>query len=230
MNSLLPLPLLFILTATLLCCSPVKEQDSKTPAVSSDTTEIINSFIYGLWSMDSGNTLVNNGFYFKNDGTVDFVASEATGNWILKGSDSLEIKYNSMDQSFNAAMRIDSLSDSRMVLSDSEGVHVYRKVPFGMNLEGMVIQGFSGYLGAGQSKEYTFEMPPVKKILLKMICPDSSVTFRLYDDRKNEVTSTEVRNWTGIVVRSGKYKLILTKPEKSKWKEDADFDIKVMVY
>ncbi len=229
MKSIKTLPLLFIIISTLLCCSPAKEESKEVSSVS-DTTQIINTFICGLWSMDSGNTLNNQGFYFRNDGTVDFVSSEFSGNWKLIGTDSLKIEYNIWTDNHQYTIKIDSLSESRMVLSDSDGQTVYRKVPFGMNNEGNVIQGFSGYISPGQSKEYKVDLPPAKKIMLKMACPDSSVTFRLFDDREHEITSTSVHSWAGILIRTGKYKILLSKPLKSKMNEEADFDLKVMVF
>lgn len=222
-------PLVFILTITLYCCTPAKEESRETLS-NQDTSAIIQTFIYGLWSMDSGNSLLNEGFYFRNDGTVDFVSSEITGNWRLKGNDSLNIDYTYWYDMHNLIFKIDSLNEGRMVLSDTNGFHVFRKIPFGLNPEGNVAGGYSGYIDPGQSKEFPIELPPAKKIAVMMACPDSSVTFRLYDDQTREITSADVRNWTGIVIRGGKYKIVLTKPLKSKWNEEADYDIKVMVY
>jgi hypothetical protein len=223
-------PIAFIYVAVLLSCSPAKkESEPVQEEIRGDTATIISSFITGLWSKDSGNTLTNEGFNFRNDGTVDYVSSEMSGNWELR-KDSLKLSWTSWDMAGESIFHIDSLTESRMVLSDTGGSHIYRKVPFGMNQEGNVAQGFSGYIKPGESKEYSFDLPPAKKILVKMTSPDSSVMFRIFDNGNSEITSAPVRNWTGIVIRSGKYRLLLTKPEKSKWKEEADYDIKVVVY
>jgi hypothetical protein len=179
--------------------------------------------------MDSGNTLSNEGFYFKPDGTVDFVSAGATGNWNLDSNNTLNILFSAFNEENRTIYKIDSLSESRMILTDAAGPHVFRKVPYGENNEGVVTQGFSGYVAAGESKEYEFDLPPAKRIALKMVCPDSSVTFRFFKDGK-ELSSTGVRFWTGIIVQSGKYKLVLTKPVTGGMKEDSDFDLKVVVY
>jgi hypothetical protein len=223
-------PLLFVLSITLYCCSPAKEENADRSSADSDTTLLAKQWLYGLWSEDSGNTLSNSGFYIRNDGTIDMALDDASGSWELVGLDTIKIKFPGLNKVYESNMIIDSLSEDRMVLHDSDGIQVFRKVPFGINNEGQVIQGFSGYVSPGTNKDYFFEMPPAKKVMLKMYCPDSSVTFRLYDDREMEITSTGVRNWAGIVIRSGKYHIALTKPKDSKLKEEADFDLKVLVY
>jgi hypothetical protein len=223
-------PLLLFLTIAFYCCSPVKEESNDSAANDSDTTLMAKQWLYGLWSEDSGNILSNTGFYLSNDGTMQMASAEYDGEWKLVGLDSIKIKINGLNRDYESNYSIDSLSENRMVLRDSEQAHVFRKVPFGFNAEGKVIQGYTGYIAGGTTKDYYFEMPPAKKILLKMYCPDSSVTFRLYDDRNKEITSTGVRNWAGIVIRSGKYKITLDKPKDSKWKEESDYDVKVLVY
>src|SRR5436190_24267864 len=102
-------------------CSGIKKNDVENNSIhnKTDTMEIIRQFISGLWSMDSGNILMNEGYYFKSDGTVDFVAAEASGQWQLISKDSIKIEYHSFDQNIMSVSKIDSLSNERMILNDS---------------------------------------------------------------------------------------------------------------
>ena len=190
-----------------------------------DTTQIIQSFICGLWSLDSQNILNNEGYFFKPDGTVDFVASEYTGNWEVIGTDSISLKYAFFDSAYETGFHIDSLTESRMVLSDSDGVHLFRKVPFGVNTEETVISGFSGTLLPGITKEYSFTIASAKKLRIALNTNSENVRLRIFDDN-SELSSIPVKDWQSIMVRSGNYKIVVDYVDKKKAVAD-EFSIKV---
>jgi hypothetical protein len=191
-----------------------------------DTLQLIQSFVYGLWSLDSGNILYNKGYYFREEGDVDFVAEEVSGKWQLTSRDSMEIVYTSFRQEYKAEYKIDSISESEMILSDSSGKHLFRKVPFGMNPEGNVLQGFSGNLEPGEDKNYTFDIPSAKKMELRLKTDNPAIVFRVFEGT-NEITSIPVHHWTAIMIRSGKYKVTISNPQKGK---NSEFDLKVLAY
>ncbi len=224
-----PLSLLALFLIIFSCSEKRKTEEEKTSAAKTDTTEVIKSFIYGLWSMDSGNSLNNIGYYFRPDGTVDFVAADVSGFWELNKNDSIKIIYNSFNEEYKADYKIDSISEGRMTISDKDGSYLFRKVPFGMNNEGIVLQGFSGSLEQGQEKVYSFDIPTAKKISLKLKTANKDIVFRVYENEK-EVTSLPVQEWTSILVRSGKYKAKVIYPKTKKVSEDGGFDLKVIGY
>ena len=209
------------------CSGEKKNEEEKTDAVKTDTMEMIRSFVYGLWSLDSGNSLNNVGYYFRLDGTVDFVAADASGFWELIKNDSLKIVYTNYNEEYKADYKIDSISEGRMTISDKDGSYLFRKVPFGMNNEGVVLQGFSGSLEQGQEKVYSFDIPTAKKISLKLKSENKEIVFRVYENEK-EVTSLPVQEWTSILIRSGKYKAKISYPKNKLNKDDGGFDLKVI--
>jgi len=218
----------FLFLAFIISCSsgpksPSQETDSKSSA--NDTIQITHSFVCGLWSLDSQNILNNEGFFFKPDGTVDLVASEYQGEWQIIGTDSLKINYSFFDTRYETGYHIDSLSESKMVLSDTNGVHLFRKVPFGVNTEENVISGFSGTILPGLNKEYTFSIPSAKKLRIALTTKSDNVRLRIYDER-GELTSTPVKDWQSIMVRSGNYKMIVDYVDKKK-ADTEEFSIKV---
>jgi hypothetical protein len=209
-------------------CSPTgNNPETKAGRQPTDTLEMIRGFIYGLWSKDSENTLQNVGYYFRPDGTMDFVAAGVSGSWALPQRDTLQITYSDQNQQYNANYRIDTLSESRMLIRDGDGSYLFRKVPFGMNVEGLVLQGFSGSLFPGEEKEYAFDLPAAKKITLKLNTKSKDVVFRIFDNQE-ELTSMPLQEWTGILVRSGKYKATVTNTNKRKQEKQADFDLKII--
>ena len=213
-----------------ICCTPDKKSEEVVSSNNpNDTMELIRGFIYGLWSMDSGNSLNNQGFYFKNDGTFDFVGSDQSGEWELNSNDTIKISYSTFRESYILHYKIDSLNTDKLIIHDSDGTYLFRKVPFGMNNEGNVLQGFAGSLASGEEKEYNVDLPATKKITLKLSSPDSTITFRLYDG-SNELTSAPLHAWTGIIIRSGKYRAVVSKPKNPKSIGDGDFDLKVIGY
>lgn len=220
------IPLLFILFIY-SCSGDAKKPsgENETGVAVNDTNQMIQSFICGLWSLDSQNILNNEGYFFKPDGTVDFVASEYQGNWQIIGTDSIFIKYSFFDSAFETGFHIDSLTESRMVLSDSDGVHLFRKVPFGVNTEENVISGFSGTLLPGISKEYTFTIASAKKLRVALNTKSDNVRLKIFDDR-GELTSTPVKDWQSIMVRSGNYKIVVDYVDRKK-AIDEEFSIKV---
>lgn len=223
--------LFFLLIISFSCTNPKNEiPDERKYAnrrQSDDISFISKQLICGLWSVDSGNILTNEGYYFTSDGTLGFIASEFTGSWELVGNDTLKIKYNNYVKDIEMPFKIDSLSESRLVMHDQSDTIVFRKVPFGMNPEENVLSGFSGSLSPGQEKVYTVELPSVKKIGLKLTSGNENVKFLLYDGEK-EIGSS-VMEWTSIIIRGGKYKIKLIFP-KSDTKDDADYDLKVYTF
>lgn len=199
--------------------------ESETGVSVNDTTQIIQSFVCGLWSLDSQNILNNEGYFFKPDGTVDLVASEYQGNWEVVGTDSIRLKYSFFDSAYEQKFHIDSLSEARMVLSDTDGTHLFRKVPFGINAEETVISGYSGTLNPGFPKEYLFTIPSAKKLRIALSTTSENVKLRVYDTR-GELTSTPVKDWQSIMVRSGEYKIVIDYLDPSKGKVE-DFSLKV---
>jgi hypothetical protein len=199
--------------------------ESETGVAVNDTTQMIQSFVCGLWSLDSQNILNNEGFFFKPDGTVDFVASEYQGNWEIVGTDSIKLKYSFFDSAYEQGFHIDSLSESRMVLSDSDGTHLFRKVPFGINEEETVISGYSGTLMPGLPKTYSFTIPSAKKLRIALTTTSENVKLKIYDS-SGELTSTPVKDWQSIMVRSGEYKIVVDYLEPANAKVE-DFSVKV---
>jgi hypothetical protein len=228
MNNLTARIFIFLITAFLYSCgSDQKKSDQSDETSPTDTMEIIRNFIYGLWSMDSGNALNNEGFYFKPDGTVDFVSSELSGFWELPTNDSIHVVYSTINEKFSSPYKINSITESRMILTDQNGNHLFRKIPFGINNERVVLQGFAGALAGGMKKKYSFDIPSAKKINLILNSENKNISFQVFDDA-NEFTSVPVREWTAIMVRSGKYKVVVSNTGNSK--EDSHFDLKVMGY
>jgi hypothetical protein len=199
--------------------------ESETGVAVNDTTQMIQSFVCGLWSLDSQNILNNEGYFFKPDGTVDFVASEYQGNWEIVGTDSIKLKYSFFDSAYEQGFHIDSLSESRMVLSDTDGTHLFRKVPFGINAEETVISGYSGTLMPGLPKMYSFTIPSAKKLRIALSTTSENVKLKIYDSG-GELTSTPVKDWQSIMVRSGEYKIVVDYLEPANAKME-DFSVKV---
>ena len=214
----------FIIAAMLVSCS---SGDTVPGQTTDKTEEITGSFIYGLWSRDSGNVLSNTGYYFKSDGTVDVIPAEESGNWKLEKADSLKLLFSFLNEHIWMNYHIDSLSNSRMVLTDTRGTHVFRKVPFGENYEPVVVKGFSGTLTGGESREYYFESPGAKRMSVRITSPDSSASFRLFDNEK-EITSAAVQSWSGILIRAGRYTAKVSRSAGGS--HPAAFDMKVLSY
>jgi hypothetical protein len=214
-----------------LSCSEVKtnDVDNNTVDNKTDTMEIIRQFIYGLWSMDSGNILMNEGYNFKSDGSVDFIAAEASGKWQLVSKDSIKIEYHSFDQDIIPISKIDSLSNDRMVLNDSDRITVLRKVPYGENYQGNVIQGFAGTLEKGDERQYSFNVPSIKKIQLKLNSSNPDIFFNVFDDKK-KITDIPVREWTAILIKGGEYQIVVSLPKKSTSLIEGKFDLKVIAF
>ena len=104
-----------------------------------------------------------------------------------------------------------------------------KEVPFGINNEGNVLLGFAGSLLSGEEKEYMLNLPATKKIALKLSGSDSTITFRLYDG-SNELTSAPLHAWSGIIIRSGKYRAVVSRQKNLKSKSEGEFDLKVIGY
>jgi hypothetical protein len=213
----------------MLSCADEQKKEAQNSEVAADTTEIIRKFIYGLWSMDSGNALSNVGFYFRPEGVVDFVPADASGTWKFKSPDSLLINYVSFsgEQNFNA--KIQFLDESRMILIEKPDTFVYRKVPFGMNSDGMLLHGFAGKLSPGQGKDYTVNLPASKKISFKLNSQNPEIFLQVFEGTK-EVTSTPLREWTAIIIRGGSYSVKVFRAADSKPGVPEDFDLKIIGY
>src|SRR6187401_2551386 len=111
MNTLktISIPFLFLLNVIFVCCSGPKQEPKEPVKTYDDSIQAIHTFLYGLWSEDSGNVLANTGFFFRNDGTVDLIASEYTGKWKINGKDSLQIDFDTWSGTKISLFRIDSL-------------------------------------------------------------------------------------------------------------------------
>ena len=220
---------LSLIVLFLLACGQPAVREAEHEPVRSDTLGIVLSFIYGLWSMDSGNTLYNEGFYFKPDGKVDFVASGHQGDWQLNAADTLQLVYPSFSYNKKSVdiFHIDSVSASRMVLSQGETSHVFRKVPFGINEEGILLKGYAGSIAGEESRFYDFDLPAARKVsvILNTTAPD--ISFRVFDEFR-EKTSAPVKQYSAIMVRSGKYRIQVI--NNGNGKEAEDFDMKIMSY
>ena len=218
----------FILSIAIISCANKNKSPQENPVtLQTDTIEIIKNYIYGLWSLDSGNALSNVGYYFKPDGTVDFVAAEVTGNWELIQKDSIKIVYTSFNEDYKASYKIDSISAGKMTIRDDAGSYLFRKIPFGINNEGVVLQGFSGNISPNTEKEYEFDLPAAKKIHIKLISSKEEIVFRLYNNEE-EITLIPIKEWTAILVRSGKYKAKISYPTDKSVKENQDYDLKII--
>ncbi|MBL0104291.1 MAG: hypothetical protein IPP51_11390 [Bacteroidetes bacterium] len=190
-----------------------------------DALSMMQNYLCGLWSYDSANILNNEGYFFKPDGTVDFVASEYTGEWKMLRTDSLIISYSFYSEHGEIEYKIKSMTADQMILADADGEYIFRKVPFGMNDQESVITGFHGTLSPEDSREYNFDLPSAKKIRITLRSDNPKMTMRIFDQFK-EVTSADVQAWQSIMVRSGKYKVVVSLP-KGAGKENEDFDLKV---
>jgi hypothetical protein len=106
---------------------------------------------------------------------------KSSGTWNLLSSDSLRIVYSNLNEEFKSLFKIDSIVDGRMTLTDEDGKYLLRKVPFGMNSEGTVMQGFAGNLEDTKEREYYFVIPPAKKIKLQLNSADSTIVFTVFE-------------------------------------------------
>lgn len=208
------------------------QSNQKTEATLTDQNKnvkdsaFIQNFIFGLWSLDSNQSLTNVGYYFQPNGIIDFVGADQSGEWRLIGSDQLEINYQSNEETNHKVFHLDSLSESQMILSDSNKIFVYRKVPFGIELHENVLSGFHGSIESGQQKQYSFPISSAKKIRLTLISKDENIKMRVYDDKK-ELTLLPLKDFQSIMVRSGNYKIVVSK-YFSKNNAMEDFDVKVL--
>lgn len=220
-------PLIVLTSCILACTQPVKEENKEQTTIStkSENVQLINEFICGLWSLDSNRSLTNVGFYIKPDGTIDFLGGDLSGDWKLEGKNLLVISYSQNEKENVIKYNLDSLSESQMILSDSMGQSIYRKVPFGMNIDEIVLTGFHGTLFPGISKEYSFVLSSAKKIRLSLKSDDSNIKMRVFDSGK-EISSIPLSDWQSIMVKSGTYKVKVDylNPKLAKMN---DFDLKV---
>lgn len=218
----------FLLVFVLACTG---ERNKENPIVESktDTTEIIRKFIYGLWSLDSGNAFTNVGYYFKQDGTVDFVAADVSGNWELISDDSLRISYSTIKGVQSYDFKLEYLNESKLILADKDGSYTFRKIPFGFNNDGMLLKGFGGKLSPGEEKKYSVNLPATKKISFKLISENPEITLRVFEGN-NELTSAPLREWNAIIIRSGDYSVVVSRQPSSIPVTPKEFDLKVIAY
>lgn len=214
------------------CSNQEVKTETETVAEANEAFTLTENFIYGLWSLDSGQQLINEGYFFQNNGVVDLVASEARGSWKLTGTDSIEIELPTYDYfPVRFSYHIDSISDGWMVLSDSSGKHVFRKVPFGLNTEGNLMSGFMGrFTRTFAQRSYTVNLPTAKRIGISVDSKDTSIVFSLWE-KGRELTSVKVRSWEGILIRGGDYRIELehSNPRNIPY-EGADYNVKIMSY
>lgn len=220
-----------LLIVSIISCSGIKKEKtgSGSEAVL-DSTSLINNFIYGLWSVADKKMLNNDGYFFQPDGIVRLVASEFSGTWKLIGRDSLKLRFQfySLD-SEEYSFKIDSLSMDRMVLRDSQVSTLYRKVPFGVNNEGTVLQGFMASLQPGQIREHVFEIISAKELKIELTSDIPSIGFRLYE-ADHEVTLMALKHWTGILTHGGKYRILVSDSIPKNAGIDLSYSLKVIGY
>ncbi len=218
---------LFTLSFIFSCSNNPVPNAGDTPVADSkdDELSLMRNYICGLWSYDSANILNNEGYYFKPDGTVDFVASEYTGDWKIVGTDSIMISYSFYSESGTIEYQIKSLTAENLTLADGDGEYIFRKVPFGMNDSEILLNGYHGSLKEGETREYTFDLPSAKKIRIALKTTNQNMTMKVFDQFK-ELSATNLQQLQCIMVRSGKYKVIVSLPEKA-GADLVDFDLKV---
>ncbi|TAH43013.1 MAG: hypothetical protein EYC69_04090 [Bacteroidetes bacterium] len=218
------------LTVEYSCTEPGNQNANESKDSITDTTEIIRSYIFGLWSLSEGNMLNNDGYYFQPDGTVRLVASEYSGQWNLIGRDSLNTSFQFYSRDAEISMfKIDSLTVDRMVLSSAAGTEVYRKVPFGINPEGTVLQGFMGSLQPDEIKIYDLEIPGAKEINIILTSENANIVFRFYE-KDIQLTSVAVKSWKGILTHGGNYELRVMDTISSNQNSDRSYSIKVIAF
>jgi hypothetical protein len=215
----------FLIIAFFSCTQPKKETSVPEENRTDDRSALLQSFLNGLWSLDSGNILTNDGFLITPDGNISFVASEITGTWQTPSLDSLVISLADSQQR-TISYTIDSINENQMILSIGQKHFLYRKVPFGMDPQVTVLTGFSGTIFPGNRREYNVSFPSGKKVGLKLATKNPSLKFSLADDKKQ--LAENVQEWTGILVRGGDYKVLLNFPQSKV--ESAEFDLKVLSY
>lgn len=200
---------------------PVEEKKSDSPL------NMMQSYICGLWSYDSANILNNAGYFFRSDGTIDFVGADLSGVWSLDSLDTLKIVYINYSDTETVLYKVKKMTADEMVLADTSGEYTFKKVPFGMNETENILTGFHGTLNPDESRDYNFDLPSAKRIRIKIKSPDDKFTMKVFDQFK-EITSADVKQLQCIMVRSGKYKITVTNPAKKG--NAGDFDLKVFSY
>lgn len=211
-------------------CSPPADQQHSSSVELNDTTGLVRKFIFGLWSLDSGNTLCNAGYQFTPEGRVHVIASEYGGFWEITGKDSLKLTFQHYSpQATVLYLHLDSISTDRMVLTGEKGKLVFRKVPFGQDNEGKLINGFSGQIESGEEKEYIFQLPSAKMIEVRLQSKDTTLHFRVYEEQQ-ELTAIAIRKWETILARAGKYKILVKQESTGTSNGMSDFDLKVLSY
>jgi hypothetical protein len=226
-------PLIFSVIACTSCSEFPKE---KLPVQTNtgqqeDTLSLIRNFLPGLWSLDTGNSLTNDGYLILPDGSLNVVASEVSGTWELHVKDTLKFIFpGDFTKPYEETFKLDSLSVQRMVLHSENEKYIFRKIPYGKNPEGIVLSGYSGSIYPGTEKEYNFELPSAKEINITLNCENKSVVFRIYDNGV-EITPADLKKWQGILVHGGKYMLKIKFPgRESETSQSADYNVKVIAY
>ncbi|MBP6009236.1 MAG: hypothetical protein KBA16_06725 [Bacteroidia bacterium] len=220
------------LLSFLFSCQQPRQGSEQTEAATNDTTALMNNFLTGLWSVDSQNFLNNEGFYLQPDGRLSLVASEAQGEWRLMGRDTLYLNvHNWSPDPLEYFFILDSLDPQFMILRDTTGQTVYRKVPYGTNAEGIVLNGFMGTLDRQlNAKEYRFDLPSAKRIKLELKSAFAGISFRVFDG-EHELTAAPVKSWDAILIRSGQYRAVVAIDDPRRLSEDRiEFDLKVYGY
>lgn len=224
-RSIIP-ALLFLIVSFLSCSNPKEESQTTAPAPASDAAALLQSFISGLWSLDSGNILTNEGFLILPDGSFTFVASEITGTWETPSADTLVVKYSDYYEDKQIRYTIDSISESKMILSMDNKKYIFRKVPFGIDPNETILNGYSGTLSAGTGRSYEINLPAGKKIGLKLTTTNPSIKLSFFEG--DHEIAKDVQNWAGILIRGGKYRITLNMPKGNE--QYADFDLKVISF
>lgn len=211
------------------CADRSSTSENKSDEYSGSQT---NTLLPGLWSMDSSSILSNTGFFLQPDGRMEPVGYEASGNWSLKGNDTLELRSNSASsESISSAYKIVSISADRMILSGTDGEHLYRKVPFGLANQEEVLTGYIGTLSSKQpDRIHDAVLPSVKKIALRLVSADTTLRLELLQGERNFSPAPAIE-WRGILVAGGKFELRLSSTQPKKLSETgSEYELKVLGY
>lgn len=213
----------------LIGCRPNTDQRNASLTVSSETTSTA-SLLPGLWSQDVSGSLSDSGFYFSPYGTFELIASEKSGFWKL-GADT-ELLTGSLTSDTDTVWttyRIMESGPERLVLEQSGVKSIYRKVPFGQSDEPVILTGFMGRLQeAMPERSKQIELPPTKRVTVKLSSTDPAVVFEWLQDGKR-YTRAPARNWSGIMVRGGTFEIRIKSNAPGKISsEGVEYEVKVL--
>ncbi len=185
----------------------------------------------GVWSIDSAGQLTNTGFYFRDDGSVEFAGTDKSGRWLVIGDDQFCISLmNGSTDTLTESFAVDSVTADRLAVKGREVAFLLRKVPYGEGIEQNVLSGFMGRLTRVVSeKNYTVSIPSSKKITIELKSQDPALAFELLSP-SGPMTLTPVRSWSSVVILGGEFSLKIKSSDPSRLTADgSEFDVKVFV-